>query len=486
MDIPQIILKPTFEVIDKLKQLANCTCQELSCIPNENHLLILDNELSLKFQSIYTDELNRCFSLEVPEFHFVSNGQEYIVLNGASFIDGTLVCGSPEKMDFKIDMNTIVQSSLIDGKEHYWRYVYPVDTSEWFLKVSASPYKDDFGYINNQALLRPQLDNHQMQMFTKKYNGRYYMVIESNEPITQEDMEHRSMSLIVAIGIVLGKRYGDHRFIVASDAPDFCAVSGVGVMKLQKTKYCPYHIFDTNKVNIVAMLKRYDYQKYAKDEIDGSDTSATWYNDDNTIMEDAFCKLADLCYTNNDLLVAASMMLDGSMLGIEYQKPFYHVALETITTALMKDEKMQQSPVVDKNIFKNKVRPALQTALDEVTELSEDARRILGLRIQNNLNAPANQDKLSYLFQKFGYNLTKEDEDAIKKRNTSFHGHLTNMDTSLRQQEDDLFSVSLRLHKLCCILLLKAAGYQGKILNNEVLFGIKEACERKEHAYIEI
>ena len=46
--------------------------------------------------------------------------------------------------------------------------------------------------------------------------------------------------------------------------------------------------------------------------------------------------------------------------------------------------------------------------------------------------------------------------------------------------------MSLRLHKLCSILLLKEAGFTGKVLNNEVLFGIKDACERKEHIYLDI
>ena len=98
----------------------------------------------------------------------------------------------------------------------------------------------------------------------------------------------------------------------------------------------------------------------------------------------------------------------------------------------------------------------------------------------------ANQDKLSKSFESIGYSLTKEDKEAIKKRNFILHGHLSNIKKELVEQRWDMLAVALRLHKLCCILLLKAAGYSGEILNNEVIWGVKEACERKESPYINI
>lgn len=102
------------------------------------------------------------------------------------------------------------------------------------------------------------------------------------------------------------------------------------------------------------------------------------------------------------------------------------------------------------------------------------------------LNSCANQDKLSKCFENVGYTLTKEDKEAIKKRNSTLHGHLSDIKRELPDQQWDMFAIALRLHKLCCILLLKAAGYNGRILNNEVIFGVKEACERKDPPYIEI
>jgi hypothetical protein len=84
------------------------------------------------------------------------------------------------------------------------------------------------------------------------------------------------------------------------------------------------------------------------------------------------------------------------------------------------------------------------------------------------------------------YILTDEDKNAIKRRNYTFHGHLSDIKKELGEQRWDMLAVALRLHKLCCILLLKAAGYSGRIWNNEVIMGVEEACKRKDPPYLNI
>ena len=90
------------------------------------------------------------------------------------------------------------------------------------------------------------------------------------------------------------------------------------------------------------------------------------------------------------------------------------------------------------------------------------------------------------IFNAFGYILSDEDKKAIELRNYSFHGNLSHILKESTEPEWGVYAVALRLHKLCCVLLLKAAGYKGSILNNEVILGVKEACERKEPPYLYI
>ena len=42
---------------------------------------------------------------------------------------------------------------------------------------------------------------------------------------------------------------------------------------------------------------------------------------------------------------------------------------------------------------------------------------------------------------------------------------------------DNLFSLSLRMHKLCCSIPLIMAGYEGYILNNCKLYGYDTSCK---------
>ena len=152
----------------------------------------------------------------------------------------------------------------------------------------------------------------------------------------------------------------------------------------------------------------------------------------------------------------------------------------------MKDEDLKTPPPMHNDDFKVKVLPSLLSTLTEIDDIPLEAKTIYSNRLTNNLNTGANNDKLTILFDRFGYELTKYDREAIKKRNSVFHGHLSNADKPLTEQEWQMFALSLRLHKLCSILLLKASGFSGRILNNEVIYGVKEACERKEPPYISI
>jgi hypothetical protein len=152
----------------------------------------------------------------------------------------------------------------------------------------------------------------------------------------------------------------------------------------------------------------------------------------------------------------------------------------------MNDLQEKEAPPLGKNEYNKTVRPVLLKALDNIIDIPTDAKRIYSNRINCSFNSPANQDKLTKSFADFGYNLSEADQNAIKQRNFTLHGHLSDIKKEIANQRWDMFSTALRLHKLCCILLLKAAGYSGKILNNEVILGVKDACERKDPPYLYI
>lgn len=483
-----IIIGPTIEAIYDIYQMENCKVNGIEGVPTANKLVMNPGYMDLEFDALY-NAIPACAHMEyLPEFSFETAKATYMVPPYHGYFDGNIIVGSDQEQHFDLRFNKLTQTTINPQGNYYWRFVYPIDSSEWALKIKALPYKDEFGACHFYNLISTELAGHQMKVFAINANNDHWMVIETTESISYEEMDKRVMALTMALGLVLGRRYGDYCFHVASEELTFSQITGVEVLSLRETKSCPFKILNPNKNLLVEWLCQHDYQKYALEEMESNPGEGIkWYfEEDATVTIDAVSKLAQLCYQSNDMVLATSMLIDGSLMNIEYQEPFFHVTLETITSILLKDDNIALPPPMPQERYKKEVEPVLIEALVSIQNLSEAAQQIYTKRIKHSLNAASNANKLDACFQKYGYTLTEADKEAIKKRNFTLHGHLTSEKKPLREQQHELLAVSLRLHKLCSILLLKEAGFSGKVLNNEVLFGIKEACERKEHVYIEV
>lgn len=487
-DMEHFILKPTLNAMNDILQMNNCELQGVEGVPVENGLSVNPGHFDLEFDATYQAVHPAMLIDNLPELTVVTGNTNYTIPRYNAHFEGTIMMGGEELQHFDLRFSKLTQKSIDHTKPYFWRFVYPISSNEWFLKVRGLGYKDDFGITHAFNLITTELGGQAMKMFSTSYDNRHWMVIDSTEPVPYEEMDRRVMSLTVSLGFVLGKRYGDYCFHLASNEPTFSQIVGIEALSLQKTKYCPFKILHTDNNIVEGWLGQYAHQQYALEELKSQqEGDVRWYyNDDASVTMDAFGKLSQLCYKTNDMLLATSMLIDGSLMTIEYQKPFFHVTLETITTALMKGEDMTLPPVMPQEQYQAEVVPVLKAALVTISILSKEALKVFNLRIDHNLNAAPNANKLEACFPKYGYELTVADKEAIKKRNSTFHGHLTSEKKPLREQQDDFLSMSLRLHKLCSILLLKAAGFEGKVINNEVLFGLKEACERKEPIYIGI
>lgn len=486
-ELSRFIIKPTIKAINDILHMENCNVGGIEGVPVSNKLIVNPEHIDLEFDSTINVVPSASSMENLPELELKTDNAIYKTPSyGASF-EGTIIMDGHLVQHFDVRFYKLTQSTIAEGHNYYWRFIYPIDNNEWFLKVKGRNYADDFGSNHFSNLIVANLDGHEVNVYSSNVENHHWMIVESTEAITYDEMDRRVLSVTNALGLVLGKRYGDYCFHVAGNVSDFSQIIGVEVMSLRKTKYCPYKILNPQKNLIVEWLSQYDYQQYALDSIENNPGEGVkWYYEDESIVTiDAFSKLAQLCFKSNDILLATSMLIDGSLMNIVYQKPFFHVTLETITTTLLKDEE-DLSPIVPQDRYNQKIVPVLLKALNGIEWLSEDAKRVFTKRISNNLNSVPNSNKLEACFPKYGYVLTQADKKAINMRNSTFHGSLSSEKKPLQAQQDEMFAVSLRLHKLCSILLLKAAGFSGKVLNNEVLFGIKEACEREEPVYISI
>lgn len=487
-EVQCFILKPTIDAIYDILHVENCKVEGIEGVPSPNKLTLNSGHFDLEFDATFCAVRPDMMIDNLPELTIETPKAQYKVPKYNAHFEGTIMMGGDEDQHFDLRFSKLIQTNLDAKKNYFWRFVYPVDSNEWFLKVQALPYIDDYGTSHFHNLLRPDLGGHKMNLLTVNVDKLHWMMIDSTEAVSYEEMDHRVLSLTTSLGFVLGKRYGDYCFHFASEEPNFSEILGVEALALQETSYCPFKILQTDNNLVEVWLRQYDYQQYALDELKNQQTgNVRWsYNEDARVTMVAFGKLSQLCYQFNDMLLATSMLIDGSMMNIEYQKSFFHVVLETITSCLQTKDEDKPKPPMPQKQYKKIVAPALLKTLEDIEGVTEEALQVYKSKIEHNFNTAPNRYKLEASFPAFGYKLTKEDSEAIDKRNWTFHGHLTSEKLPLRTQQNDLLAMSLRLHKLCSILLLKASGFEGKVINNEVLFGIKSACEREESVYIDI
>ena len=287
-----MFFKPTFEAIHQLTNMKNVKVEGVNGITEDNYLSVEGNNIYLHFRSEYTDAVDRIWMTTLPEYKLITASSHYLIPAGYNMPVGSLTmdkhCGV---QDLIISITELTQPSIIDGHNHYWRFVYPVDKRPWFLQISALSYMDDSKCTYSSGLLSINFDGHKMHICFYMDGNQQYMIIESTDDIDYEEMEHRVLSLVTALGYVLGQRFGDFRFVLTSDNSDFKVITGIGLTHLQESRKANYKIFDTNRTIVLDMLSCYEYQQYAKDEIVGNDSISAWFSDNNRIGMDALSKI---------------------------------------------------------------------------------------------------------------------------------------------------------------------------------------------------
>ena len=436
-----------WEYIEKLFHLKDSQVKGLSYNPIKNAIRLgKDHKLHFSFKSKYNEEIDNDFFRVLPEIELKNGSDTYFIPHGYAVYEDLNVSYNQVRK-FDIEINRLDYGIVDDKLEYYWRYVYPFKFDRWFLQMESLIYveeKED-GRQVGLSYLKPILGNSDMHIFLTELNDNCYLVIQSGSKINSEEMYKRVNAITTTIGLITGNIFGDYHFQITSDDKDFDSFKSLKFGTLDDARYSFYRIVNNKWVDSYDLMNKYEYQHYAQEMLEKSVSDPTSYYDNKLVKATVFNNLVNLCYNNNDIAISASMLLEGSMLKM----------------------------------------PSLVNVLKGIKELPDEAKTKY-IKKLDSFNGPPNQDKLGIIFNAFGYILSDEDKKAIELRNYSFHGNLSHILKESTEPEWGVYAVALRLHKLCCVLLLKAAGYKGSILNNEVILGVKEACERKEPPYLYI
>lgn len=183
---------------------------------------------------------------------------------------------------------------------------------------------------------------------------------------------------------------------------------------------------------------------------------------------EVFSKLATLLYQKEKLQRAALIYIQSHIASLEVRIPNYYVAIEAITGHIADStEKKKFNPIKNKKLASKFIEDVtnLAKSVKSNLQLSEDEFNLdIMIKNINRLNAPPNADKLSSSFSQLGYNLSKEQKDLLKDRNVYLHGSFLKI---LGREEvfQQALHVSLRLHFMIAVLLLKLSGFSGYIIN---------------------
>lgn len=158
-----------WDKMDKLFHLKDSQVRGLNYIPISNSVhLGEDYKLHLTFKSKYNNDLNNDFGRVLPNIELQNNDDTYVIPHGHAAYDGNLMILSNEEQELDIKINRIDYGNLKDGTSYYWRYIYPIKFSRWFLQIESSIYIDEDGTHVGMSYLKTILGNSDMHIFLTK------------------------------------------------------------------------------------------------------------------------------------------------------------------------------------------------------------------------------------------------------------------------------------------------------------------------------
>lgn len=418
-----------------------------------------------------------------PEFRFFLNEREYVIPEGESIISSPISFVPDDNEEAIFTLQKFEDSTIDWSVPLFLRSIQPLKKVSWYHTFSTFGYNEN-NHWSSELLEVDYKDGTRFHLYPYKYNNQEWLVIEALNPVEFEDFNEKAFALQVSLGLFTDEIALEEAFVLASESPSFELISGIRYQQLRDSIKGQYPIFTTNPYWINETLNKAN-NSYAREQIapDGKINRGLidW------LYMDFFSNLVNEIYEHEPLRRASVLLLEASKIPLEFQSGLYAVALECLTTFLQKEKGEKGNPPIHKITYNDKIKPSLKNVLKDALDrnlISEDALNIMISRLDN-LNGESNSDKLGARFAEYGYNLSDIDKKAISNRNRLLHGGILGPN-NYKEQVDELFHCSIRLHKLCSILLLNRVGFKSYMLNLPVLYGFKEECEAKQPVLIKI
>ena len=401
---------------------------EIIQLVSKKHSLFVEGKRILLNNISYDDNSNKLFSGSINSFSSSFNHAE---LNNTYL---RMIMPDIEKNLFDL---------------HQFRHLY-----------FTTPKKTHIDY------LPVSFDSSEYHIYKCSNNKRDYLIIDCMNNETLIEFQKKCFNVLLVYGFLTGKLIHDECFILSYSNLNMVTPEGFLYHTMRSSVITSQPTFTSNPFSVNSDI---DFERDENNQIKQS-VRDSLYDGVEDFPRDVYSKMAELFYKEEKLQRAALLFIQSHITSLEMRIPNYYVAIEAITgyiSSSISSGKKSFAPIKDPVVAAELIAFIRDEAnkIKREKGLDDDSfnMQIIEKNI-NKLNAPPNADKLAESFSHLGYHLSTEERKMLKDRNTFLHGSF------LKTIDDDLafreaLHVGLRVHFLIAFLLLKLAGFSGKIIN---------------------
>ncbi|MCD0472505.1 hypothetical protein [Flavobacterium sp. JAS] len=385
------------------------------------------------------------------------------------------------------------------AKDRFYRAIIPLPNevrlfgnfTGWSFKIDNKSYFE--------TLMKLRISGANFDFYTFKKEKKNYFVIDSLDILLFNDFMRFVNSILLSYAFLKGKYYGEIAYVFSYSNNKLITPKSLKTLILGGGKYDGFLIHTTNPYSVQKFRIESKSKKNEVGKIITNDPLRKYMVE---FPHENFSKLCELIETKGGILRSVILFVNNNSTTLEMKIPILYVALENITKALFGNNSVVEK-LIDNEKIEKEIKGQIKLIVKGINKIKRDNKPSNLLvaekkaydatfeRIINkfyNYNKGTNNQKLSEPFSLYGYKLTKEEEDLIIiHRNKFLHGDdFSDVNLHYEYEFRELFHISLKLQKLISILLLKASGYSGYILNNTKNYDYISEKNLNESGFIKI
>ncbi len=401
-------------------------------------------------------------------------GQTFTVKEGNSFFG---FVPANRNGDFKVtgSISQLYSDPAADLNNKFHRLLIPLpDVHFSFVDFEHRNFKSDVN-AGNCEFIEVNFKGLHFHLISININKKKFWGVDSLQQMGHREFFLAANTILQAYGFLKGDLHLNEGFTIFSENIDFQGGLNLHYTTLSESLLTGYGMISYNPVGAILAYAE-NSGLPAKDEMEKGGLNKML----SKFSLEHFSKLCDLFYQHEGLSRASVVILQANVSRPEVKAAAYCVAFESICHVIKEMHAQKRPPVIEKKLYNISVKPAIDEVLnklklDEV--IDEKQFEILNNRV-NDWNKPTSTDTLIAPFKWLDYKLSEEEEKCISNRNEFLHGR---MPVDHRKDEKaflELHYISIMLHRLLYILILKVIGYKGYIKNypkiHEDITGIKQ------------